>query len=135
MSIFSGIENGLATERMSPEDLAPVHQIHYQWPKWGQYVETFGQSGEPADDPSALQLQQLYEAWYRAKSDTEKSEIWHEMLQINMENMWTIGIVAGVMQPVVFRNSLRNVPDEGLWNWDPGAHFGLYEPDLFWFES
>ena len=38
---------------MTPEDLAPVHQIHYQWPKWGQYIETFGKSGEPADIPEA----------------------------------------------------------------------------------
>ena len=30
-------------------------------------------------------------------------------------------------------NILRNVPSDGIWNWDPGAHFGIYRPDTFWF--
>ena len=29
---------------------------------------------------------------------------------------------------------LRNVPAEGMYNWDPGAHFGMYKPDGFWFD-
>jgi len=135
MSIFSGIENGLATPKMTPEDLAPVHQIHYQWPKWGQYIETFGKSGEPADLPEARQALDLYYAWFSAATEQDKTEIWHSLLSINAEQMWSIGIIAGVMQPVVVRKSLRNDPDEGLWNWDPGSHFGLYEPDLFWFDT
>lgn len=135
MSIFSGIENGLATPTMTPEDLAPVHQIHYQWPKWGQYIETFGKSGEPADMPEAREALDLYYKWFAATSEQEKADIWHQLLAINADQTWSIGIIAGVMQPVVVRNDLRNVPQEGLWNWDPGAHFGLYEPDLFWFDG
>jgi peptide/nickel transport system substrate-binding protein len=38
------------------------------------------------------------------------------------------------MQPIVVRDSLRNVPKEGIYNWDPGAHFGIYRPDTFWFD-
>jgi peptide/nickel transport system substrate-binding protein len=33
---------------------------------------------------------------------------------------------------VVISNRLRNVPKEGIYNWDPGAHFGVYRPDTFW---
>ncbi len=47
--------------------------------------------------------------------------------------MFTIGIVSGVPRPVVVRNTLRNVPAKGVYNWDPGAYFGLYEPETFWF--
>jgi peptide/nickel transport system substrate-binding protein len=25
------------------------------------------------------------------------------------------------------------VPDNGIYNWDPGAQFGIYKPDGFWF--
>ena len=25
------------------------------------------------------------------------------------------------------------MPDEGIYSWDPGAHFGIYRPDTFWF--
>ena len=30
---------------------------------------------------------------------------------------------------------VRNVPEQGVYNWDPGAHFGLYMPDTFWFDN
>jgi hypothetical protein len=39
-----------------------------------------------------------------------------------------IGVVSGVAQPVVVRNTLRNVPEKGIYNWDPGAFFGMYRP-------
>jgi peptide/nickel transport system substrate-binding protein len=41
--------------------------------------------------------------------------------------------VNGVLQPVVVRNTLRNVPEKGLYNWDPGAFLGIYRPETFWF--
>jgi len=34
---------------------------------------------------------------------------------------------------VVVDRRLRNVPANGLYNWNPGAHFGIYQPDTFWF--
>jgi peptide/nickel transport system substrate-binding protein len=44
-----------------------------------------------------------------------------------------IGVVSGVSQPVVVRNTLRNVPEKGLYNWEPGALLGIHRPDTFWF--
>ncbi len=49
------------------------------------------------------------------------------------ENVFTIGLIRGVLQPVVVNNRLRNVPEKGVYNWNPGAHFGIYKPDTFWF--
>ena len=46
-----------------------------------------------------------------------------------------IGIVAGVPQPVVVNQTLRNCPAKGIYNGDPGAHFGIYRPDTFWFKK
>ncbi len=57
------------------------------------------------------------------------------MLDIRADEAFTIGIVDGVPQPVVVNKNLRNVPKKGIYNWDPGAHFGIYHPDTFWFES
>jgi peptide/nickel transport system substrate-binding protein len=28
---------------------------------------------------------------------------------------------------------LRNVPEKGIYNWDPGAFLGIYRPETFWF--
>jgi peptide/nickel transport system substrate-binding protein len=36
---------------------------------------------------------------------------------------------------VVVNDRLRNVPGEGIYNWEPGAFFGVYHPDTFWFED
>jgi len=132
MSMWSGLENGLPTASMSPEELAPIHQIHLQWPKWGQYQETGGKAGEKVDMPLPRKLFELNHAWEQAKTIEARRRIWHEMLAIFTDQVYTIGTVAGVEQPVVVSARLHNVPEDGIYNWDPGAHFGIYEPDRFW---
>ena len=133
MSVWSGITNGVPTANMSPEEFVPSNQHQLQWPKWGQHVETNGRTGEPADIPVARELMRLNEAWRRAGEPTERRRIWHRILEIHADQVFTIGIVNGTLQPVVVNNRLRNVPEEGIYNWDPGAYFGMYKPDTFWF--
>jgi peptide/nickel transport system substrate-binding protein len=41
--------------------------------------------------------------------------------------------VAQIPQPIVVSHRLRNVPEEAMYNWEPGAQFGIYRPDSFWF--
>jgi peptide/nickel transport system substrate-binding protein len=134
MSVWSGIENGLPTADSSPDELVPTSQVQLQWPKWGQHYETGGKAGEPVDMPEVKELQRLYEAWEGASSKQERERAWHAMLQIHAEQQLTIGVVSGVPQPVVARNTLMNVPEKGFYNWDPGAFFGIYRPDTFWFK-
>jgi peptide/nickel transport system substrate-binding protein len=135
MSIFGGLENGVPTADMSPAPFVPVDQNHLQWPKWGQHVQTAGKSGEAPDTPGGQELMRLHEAWMAAGSRGEREKIWHKILELHAENVWTIGLIAGVPQPVVVSRELRNVPKAGIYNWDPGAHFGLYSPDTFWFAT
>jgi len=134
MSIDKGIENGLATAAMSPWEFAPTSQQQLEWPKWGQFYETKGTAGEPPDLPSAIRLKELYEEWLAAASQQEQTRIWHDMLQIWADEVFSIGTVAGVLQPIVVNAKLRNVPEQGIYNWDPGAYFGIYKPDGFWFD-
>jgi len=133
MSIDKGIENGLATATMSPAEFAPTSQEQLEWPKWGEYIETKGKSGEAPDLPGAEKLYRLYGDWLAATNDEDQARIWHDMLTIWADEVFSIGLVAGVQQPVVVSDRLRNVPSDGIYNWDPGAHFGIYKPDGFWF--
>jgi peptide/nickel transport system substrate-binding protein len=135
MSIWEGLENGLPGPDSLPDELAPTHQDQYQWPKWGQYLQTSGKSGEPVDMDKPKELAVLLDGWYAAGNRAAKQEIWHRMLSVWADQVFTIGIVSGVMQPVVVDAKLRNVPEEGMYTWDPGAHFGIYEPDSFWFDK
>jgi len=134
MSIDKGIENGLATAAMPPWEFAPTTQQQLEWPKWGQYYETKGEAGEAPSLPSAIRLRDLYGEWLAAVSDEEHTRIWRNMLQIWADEVFSIGTVAGVLQPIVVNAKLRNIPEEGIYNWDPGAYFGIYKPDGFWFD-
>jgi peptide/nickel transport system substrate-binding protein len=134
MSVWSGLENGIPTADMNPDELAPTSQQQLQWPKFGQHAETGGKAGEPPDIPEVLELMKLQRAWREAGSSAERERIWHRMLEIHAEQQFVIGVVCGVLQPVVVRSSLVNVPEKGLYNWDPGAFFGIYRPDTFWFD-
>jgi peptide/nickel transport system substrate-binding protein len=133
MSVWSGLENGIPTADLNPDELAPTSQQQLQWPRFGQYYETRGKSGVPPDIPEAQELLRLQRAWREAGSREERARIWHRMLAIHAEQQFTIGVVCGVLQPVVARTALRNVPEKGLYNWDPGAFFGIYRPETFWF--
>jgi peptide/nickel transport system substrate-binding protein len=134
MSVWSGIENGLATPDNSPDELAPTSQLQLQWPKFGQYVETGGKSGEAVDIPEVKELARLYKVWLEAATRQDRERAWHAMLELHAEQQFTIGVVSGVPQPVVARQTLMNVPEQGFYNWDPGAFFGIYRPDTFWFK-
>jgi peptide/nickel transport system substrate-binding protein len=135
MSLDKGIENGLATAEMPPWELAPTTQQQLEWPKWGQYFETKGKAGEPPDLPSAIRLKNLYQQWLAATGHDQHIAIWREMLKIWADEVYSIGTVAGIPQPIVVSDRLRNVPEKGIYNWDPGAYFGIYKPDRFWFAS
>ena len=134
MSVWTGLNNGIATAEMSPAELAPTAQEQLQWPMWGQYYENNRNGGQPPDMPEALELVRLFDAWRISANDTEREKLWLRMLEIHAQQVYTIGIVTRALQPVVVHNAMRNVPVDGIWSWDPGAYFGFYHPDTFWID-
>ena len=135
MSMFFGIDNGVPTAALPPRDFAPTSQgDQLQWPKWGQHYETKGEAGEPPDLPEAKRLMELYHEWTTA-SDERQDEIWQEMLKIYAGQCYTVGLVSGVLQPVAARATLRNVPKEAIFNYEPHGQFGIYLLDTFWYDA
>jgi len=135
MSIWTGLANALPTADSSPAELAPTNQYQYQWPKWGLYYESNGKSGEKPDDPVLNELLELNHQWRLATDRAEREKIWLRMLEIHSEEMFTLGIISGVRHPVVVNNYLHNVPQQGFYDIKPGAYFGIYKPDTFWFSE
>jgi peptide/nickel transport system substrate-binding protein len=133
MAIAKGVDNGIPTADMAPTEFVPIDQNQYEWPKWGQYYQTGGTAGEKPDMPQPMELMDLMTEWRTAKDTAARADAWHKILSIHADNVFTIGLINGTLQPVVVRSTLRNVPDEGIFSWDPGAHFGIYRPDTFWF--
>lgn len=132
MSLADGLPNGLATPQMNPSQMTPSSRSQPQWPRWGLYQETGGADGEPVDQQSALDLVQLWKRWRDARNDGDKTAAWRKIVQINADQVFAIGLVGEVPQPVAVNPRLRNVPERDYYNWEPGAYFGIYRPDTFW---
>ncbi|MCX8952542.1 ABC transporter substrate-binding protein [Ruegeria sp. NA] len=132
-SVWYGWDDGIPQAHTSPAYLAPTDQVFLAWPKWGQFYQTGGEAGEAPDMPEAERLMQLAHDWEVATTDDERKEVWTEMLRIHADQLFAIGILNGAPQPIVVSNRLRNVPEQAMWAWEPGAHFGVHRPDEFFF--
>jgi peptide/nickel transport system substrate-binding protein len=132
MVAAEGLDNAIPTAKMPPSELAPVRQDHYSWPKWGQFAETRGKSGEAPDTEDAKRLMALYKEWLSAGDDATKARAWREMLALHADRQWVIGTVNGQLQPVVITAQLRNVPEKALFSWEPTALIGVYRVDEFY---
>lgn len=133
VAMWTGIDYANVRPDHPPLELAPTDQVQLQWSQWGLYYSSKGKSGEKPSDPGAVKLIELLRQWEDAESREQRAEIWKKMLEISAEQVYSIGVVGGVIQPVVVNVRLRNVPKTGVWAWDPGAHLGIYRPDTFWF--
>jgi peptide/nickel transport system substrate-binding protein len=133
MVAAEGLDNAIPTAIMPPTELAPMRQDNYSWPKWGQYLETKGKNGEPVDLPEAQRLSDLYAAWMTSSNEAVQADIWREMLRNHAENQWSIGTVAGALQPIVVQHGLKNLPAKAYYSYEPTAMIGIYRIDqMYW---
>src|SRR4029077_1540646 len=105
MSVWTGLDNGLATADSSPAELAPVSQQSLEWPRWGQYWETGGgpggpperppghEAGGPRDLPKAREWLALRALWRSAADTSTRQAIWDRMMEIYTDQVFTIGTV------------------------------------------
>jgi peptide/nickel transport system substrate-binding protein len=76
---------------------------------------------------------ELYGAWMTTGDKPAQERIWREMLMNHAENQWTIGTVAGALQPIVVKNGLKNLPAKAFYSWEPTAMIGIYRADeIYW---
>lgn len=128
-----GWNNGIPTPDAAPSELAPVDQANYTWPRWGQFYQTRGAAGVACDMAPGERLLALYDEWMRAGSDAGRAAVWREMLAIHADQVFVIGTVSRAPIPLVASERLRNVPEDGIYAWDPGAQLGIHRIDEFYF--
>ena len=137
MTVWTGWDLGVPTPDLSPAELAPTRQSTLIWPKWGQHFQSMGAMGSRPDREAAEELLELYDGWRTGwlveGAPITKKEAWQRMLKIHADEQFIIGVVAQAPQPVVVSRLLRNVPEMGLYAWEPGAQFGVHRMDEFWF--
>ena len=132
MSMWSGMENGIPTADMNPGELAPTSDDQLQWPLWGMHYLSNGMKGTPPDLPAAIELSRLLGDWHRTRDAAERAAVWRKMLDLYTDQVFSIGIVNGARQPLLRSARLKNVPDEGLYGFNPTCYLGVYMPDTFW---
>ena len=135
MAIWSGIDNGVPTADMNPGELAPTRDDQLQWPVWGLHHVSNGEKGQAPTLPEAAELSALLGEWRSSLSTEQRTVVWHNMLGIFTDQVFSIGIVNSTLQPVLSARRLRNVPDAGLFGFDPTSYLGVYMPDTFWLDG
>src|SRR3546814_4543229 len=93
-----------SSDLSSPAELAPTSEQQNNWPLWGLHYESGGRAGEPPALPAARRLLALYQDWTRARGTEARAAVWRQMLDLHAEQVFTIGLVGAVRQPVVARS-------------------------------
>ncbi len=135
MSVWMGMDNGVPTADMLPSGLAPTGDDQLQWPVWGIHYLSGGREGKEPDLPEAAHLLDLLKKWRRSVTEEERQAIWLEMLGVYTQQVFSIGIVNGALQPVVHVKRMRNVPEKALFGYEPTSYLGVYMPDSFWYDG
>lgn len=133
MGVWWGVDNGLVSPNSSPEEFVPSSQQQLQWPKWGQYIESGGIKGQPSEMEDVNRLVVLNRQWEQAQDAKTQKLVWHKILDQYSDQVYSIGTINSVPQPIVISNRLHNVPKEGIYTWEPSSYFGVYRPDTFYF--
>jgi peptide/nickel transport system substrate-binding protein len=132
VSMWSGLDNGVPTADMNPSQLAPTADEQLQWPVWGMHYLSNGQKGKAPDLPEAVELIKLLDQWKKTGDMAERTAIWAKMLDLYTDQVFSIGIVNASCQPMLRSAHLQNMPDAGLYGFDPTCYLGVYMPDTFW---
>jgi peptide/nickel transport system substrate-binding protein len=132
MTAFEGVVTTVPTVDTSPKEFAPTTKGGLQWSRWGNFVESKGKQGEKCDMESACKLLDYLKEWETTTDPATRRKAWDAILQANADEVFSIGTVNGIRQPIVVGSKVRNVPRDGYYAWDPGGYIGLYQPDTFW---
>ena len=81
-------------------------------------------------------MKQLVEWWNQMKTTTDEEErirLGRMILEVNAENLWTIGTVGEGPLPILVNKDLRNIPETGLHGFD-AIRLQPNHPETFFFK-
>ena len=115
MSVWTRLENGLADRRHEPRRAGADQPAAAAMAEVGPVLRDQRQGGRGARHARGqASCSTLYDGLAQPpRRATSARRSGSACSQIHAEQQFTIGIVTGVPQPVVVRNTLRNVPREG----------------------
>ena len=85
----------------SPKEFAPTMQGGLQWSRWGMFIEIQGQAGREVRHGGACKLLDYVKEWEHATDEAERRKAWEKILETNADQVFSIGTVNGIRQPIV----------------------------------
>ncbi len=105
-----------------------IHAIPY-----AQWYQSGGKTGE--EPPGDLRkVQELFDQIKSTPNPDKQKELFREILRLNKENLWVIGIATAPPEVVIVKNNFRNVPEQAVSDWHlltPGAT----APEQYFFKA
>jgi len=92
--------------------------------EWARWYQTAGKEGMVPPDA----IKTLIKTWETVLSTIDEKErvrLGKEILKAQAENLWTIGTVGHLFEPVIVGDNLKNFPKEGYTGYDylTGSHY------------
>lgn len=90
---------------------------------WASLYGVWYNSGRTGgEEPAAgSDIMKIYDTWDQVKvtaDPDEQNKLFQEIINLHKKNLWYIGTVGELPQPVVVKNNFKNVPDGIVWD-DP----------------
>ena len=124
------------TPRSAPAELVPMAPEQSQWPAWGLWAQTSRPDGRGARPRGRDRAHGAEEGMGRdRRSRRARPAIWQEMLRSGPTRSSPSASCRASTSWSWSATGCSNVPEHGIYNFDPGAFFGIYRPDTFWLES
>lgn len=87
-------------------------------PLWAQWLATSGEKGEKPPY-EVREEKKAIDKWRTSVPGTEEYiQLAKEIFSIYAKNLWIIGTVGSIPQPVIVKNNLRNIPEKLQWACD-----------------
>lgn len=100
------------------------------WSLWAQWYTSGGEIGEePPDD-----VKELLDKWEQLLATIdleERAEIGQWIVRNTVENVTVMSAVMFPPRPLIVSDRLHNVPEDGLWGWDPFLMYAFH-PEQFY---
>jgi len=102
----------------------------------GQYAAWWNTGGKEGEEPTGdlRTVLELYDQIKVTVDPEEQKKLFRQILEMNKENLWVIGICTPPPQPVIVKNDFRNVPEHGASDWQLKTP-GSTAPEQYFFKQ
>ena len=101
---------------MDPRWFFPVSEESIQGIGYARWYQTNGRKGE-MPPPEIQRCMELYREIERTPDESEQIRLFHEIMELNRQNLWVIATVGDLPAIFLVKDSFRNVPRKAVSGW------------------